>query len=360
MDKLDKRTEILLALQCTEELPCRKRSAVAEGFDDVSVLRSRSSKGLLQKLIGENNCVQFYDNLDRIESIADSLRAADIHWICYDEPEYSHMLANIEEFPPVLFVKGNAALLNTETLAVVGTRRPTRYGIKVADAFVREFTRAKLTIASGFARGIDGVAHKVCVENESPTIAVFACGLDVCYPAEHKGLYERILGTGGLLVSEHAPGVRPLQFRFPERNRIISGLSRGVFLPEAALKSGSLITLGLAVDQGRELFIVPGNINSPESEGCNAMIKNYPEAFVTDPSDVLTALGITFETPEKATVELSITENAIAEALHDRELHFEELLEITGLNAGELATTLINLELNGVVEQTGGNFYALS
>jgi DNA processing protein len=277
----------------------------------------------------------------------------------YDET-YPSALRETYDFPLVLFTKGNTSLLNSDCIAVVGTRTPTRYGQKVCDSFTRDFARAGLTVVSGFARGVDSIAHKACVDTDSPTVAVFASGLDVCYPAEHKGLYESILNSGGLIVSEYPLGTKPLQYHFPERNRIISGLSRGVFLPEATLKSGSLITARLAIEQGKELFVVPGNINSPESEGTNKLLQEMPHALVIESEDVLSRLNVKAVSVDAEVVELNIIETLVVDALHDKELHFEELLEVTALSAGELSTLLMNLEINGIIEHTGGNFYSLS
>ncbi len=352
--------EILLALAHVEELSLKKKSnlllAMPNPLDWVSNAKRRD----LFALLGDENATSFLSKLSLIDDIIKKMQAAEIGWITYLDEQYSDRLREIDAFPPVLFVKGNAELLNSDCITVVGTRTPTRYGAKICDSFVRDFVRAGLTVVSGFARGVDGIAHKVCVDSEAPTIAVFACGLDVCYPAEHKGLMEGILSTGGLIVSEYSLGTKPLQYHFPERNRIVSGLSIGVFLPEATIKSGSLITARLAIEQGKEIFVVPGNINSPESEGCNALLQEIPHAFTIASEYVLDTLGIKICAKEKSVVELSIAETLVTEALHDKELHFEELLDATGMAVNELSTLLMNLELNGIIEQTSGNYYSLA
>ena len=245
-------------------------------------------------------------------------------------------------------------------IAVVGTRRPTRYGVKVTEDFTKAFAQNSLTVVSGFARGLDSVSHRVCVSLSKPTVAVFACGLDVCYPAENKSLYSEILNSGGLLVSEYKIGVKPLQFHFPERNRIITGLSDGVFLAEASLKSGSLISARLAVEQGKELFVVPGNINSEASEGTNALIKEMQGAVVTSPEDVLERMGISPFKEETDTVQLSVTAQLVVNALYEGELHFEEILEAVKVSASELSAVLTELEIMGVVQKLNGNYYALA
>ena len=230
--------------------------------------------------------------VENVNYLLEELDKKQIKLLSIFDEEYPTSLKNIDNSPKLLYLKGNADLLNTTCIAVVGTRKPTRYGIKVTEDFVREFALNGLTVVSGMARGLDTVAHKTCIELEKPTIAVFGSGVEVCYPAENRWLYDAILKSGGLLVSEYKPDVKPLQFHFPERNRIICGLSKGVFIAEASLKSGSIISARLAVEQGKELFVVPGNVNSEASMGTNALIKEMQGAITLSPSDVLETLNV--------------------------------------------------------------------
>ena len=360
MNKRTQETKIIVALSLVEELSLKKKRDLISTLSNPIDWTAERNGGLVCKILGDKHKTEFLSKYATIDTYLDEMERKEVGWITFYDEEYPENLRETYDFPLVLFAKGNTSLLNSDIIAVVGTRTPTRYGQKVADSFTRDFARAGMTIVSGFARGVDSIAHKACVETDSPTIAVFACGLDTCYPAEHKGLYESILNAGGLLVAEYPLGTKPLQYHFPERNRIISGLSRGVFLPEATVKSGSLITARLSVDQGRELFVVPGNINSPESEGTNKLLQEMPHALVISSEDVLSRLGVRAVSVDTEVVELNICETLVVEALHDKELHFEELLELTSLSAGELSTLLMNLEINGIIEQTGGNYYSLS
>ena len=361
MDYTDLTTKILLALQYVEELAYKKKSALLNAVDNVpsEIIKDRR---LAIGILGEEKAKEFFDNLDNVDSFIDEMKRQDIHWISYlDKENYPELLANIPDPPIVLFVKGNVDIIKSDCIAVVGSRRATRYGEKVAEDFSREFARAGLTVVSGFARGIDGIAHKACVASESPTVAVFACGLDVVYPAEHKGLMDGILKNGGAIVSEYPLGTKPLQYHFPERNRIISGLSKGVFLAQAAKRSGSLITMRIANDdQGRSIFVVPGNIYAAENEGGNELLRECPHALVITPEDVLDGLGVKRVSAKKQVVEISLVESQILEALRDDEKHFEELLEITELGVSELTSTLFNMTMNGLIQETGGNYYSLS
>ncbi len=360
MNKHTTETKIIVALSLVDELSLKKKRELLSALPNPADWIQERHSATVVKILGDKHSTEFNTKYANIDSYLQEMERNEVSWITFYDEEYPEQLREIYDFPLVLFAKGNTSLLNSDCIAVVGTRTPTRYGQKVADSFTRDFARAGLTIVSGFARGVDSIAHKACVVTESPTIAVFACGLDTCYPAEHKGLYDSILIAGGLIVTEYPLGTKPLQYHFPERNRIISGLSRGVFLPEATLKSGSLITARLSIEQGKELFIVPGNINSPESEGTNKLLQEMPHALVISTEDVLSRLGVRAVSVETEVVELNICETLVVEALHDRELHFEELLELTSLSAGELSTMLMNLEINGIIEHTGGNYYSLA
>ncbi|MBO5982842.1 MAG: DNA-processing protein DprA [Clostridia bacterium] len=360
MNKRSQETRIIVALSLVEELSLKKKKDLLSQLPNPLDWVAEKNADTICKILGDSHKTEFLTKYATIDSYFDDMEKREVSWITFYDEEYPEVLREIYDFPMVLFAKGNTSLLNSDCIAVIGTRTPTRYGQKVADSFTRDFARAGMTIVSGFARGVDSIAHKACTDTESPTIAVFACGLDTCYPAEHRGLYDAILNSGGLVVTEYPLGTKPLQYHFPERNRIISGLSRGVFIPEATVKSGSLITARLSIEQGKELFVVPGNINSPESEGTNKLLQEMPHALVISSEDVLSRLGVRAISVDTEVVELNICETLVVEALHDKELHFEELLEITSLGAGELSTLLMNLEINGIIEQTGGNYYSLA
>ena len=205
-----------------------------------------------------------------------------------DHPDLFRLKA-IADPPVLLYVRGNAALLSSVSLAVVGTRRPTPYGIRAAMLFSQELSRYGFVIVSGLASGIDSAAHDGALRAEGTTIAVLGHGLDRIYPRGNHGLAERILEAGGCLVSEYPPGVAPMPFHFPQRNRIISGLSLGTLVIEAAAKSGSLITAKTALEQGREVFAVPGGFDDPGHAGSHQLIQQGAK-LVISPKDVLTEL----------------------------------------------------------------------
>ena len=205
---------------------------------------------------------------------------SDIQWVSnkdhdlvtlWDE-NYPDALAAISDPPPLLFVRGDADMLATPQIAIVGSRKMTATGRRFASLLAADLARAGMTITSGLALGIDSVAHLAAVELNSPTVAVLACGCDRVYPPRHNGLADRVVSCGAL-VSELPLGAAPMPYQFPRRNRIVTGLSRGTVVVEAALASGSLISARLAGEQGREVFAVPGSVFGSQSEGCNHLIK---------------------------------------------------------------------------------------
>lgn len=359
MDKFDNATKVLLALSLVDELSNKKKLTLIDSFDDICEMVENVNRSIVSKVLGDDKAKEFYEQYESVDSKISWLEKNEIHWITYLDEEYPQRLLELCDKPVLLFTKGNVDALSMRSIAVVGTRRPTRYGSRVAEDFSREFARAGLCIVSGLARGVDGIAHKACIDNASATIAVFASGLDVIYPAEHRGLVDNILANDGLIVSEYPPGTKPLQYHFPERNRIVSGICEAVFLPQAAKKSGSLITTRLAIEQGKEIFVVPANIYDTESEGGNELLREIPHALAIKPEDVLDALHLEREFVEKEPIELSLVQNQILEALKDGDKHFEDLLEETNLNVSELTNVLFELEIEGLLNKISGNYYSL-
>lgn len=287
-----------------------------------------------------------------------SLEEAKIKTVSVYDDGYPAMLKEIGCPPMLLYCKGDVSLLSTRCLGVVGSRSPSRYGLEVTANFSETLAKCGLTIVSGLARGIDSEAHKAALDAEGKTIAVLGCGIDRVYPADNAALYKRIAAEG-LIVSEYGPGVAPDNFRFPERNRIISGLSEGVLVTEAGVKSGSLLTANEAIIQNRELFAVPSNITSARGLGSNMLIREYPQCIVFSPSDVAEHLNIQARTDLPTTMQLDFIEEKLVDALGFAELNFEELIQICGLGASELNAMLTRLELFGIIKKLDNNYYGV-
>lgn len=294
--------------------------------------------------------------------------------IFFQHHDYPELLARIHRPPPVLFLKGDAALLHTPQLSIVGSRNPTPGGIENARAFSTELAICGLTITSGLATGIDGAAHQGALDardgdKSGKTIAVAATGLDRIYPSHHRELAHRIVEKG-LLVSEFPVGTGPLQSNFPRRNRVISGLSLGTLVVEAAKRSGSLISARCAMEQDREVFAIPGSIHSPQSRGCHWLIKQGAKLVETAEDiaeEILLMLpGVHSERRdandskiqrEEITLDLSRSEQLLMDALGFDPVTLDGLLSRTGMEIDELSASLSQLELKGLIDSLpGGRF----
>lgn len=272
---------------------------------------------------------------------------------------YPTRLQNISSRPKQLFYLGDIDLLQTTTVAVVGSRKMTHYGRYVTEKITRELAEARVTIVSGLALGIDGLAHKTALDNDTKTIAVMPCGLDMIYPNTHRSLAQRILANGGLLVSEYPAGVGAFVQNFPARNRIISALAQAVVIPEAAERSGSLITANFALEQGVSIYAVPGPINSPSSAGCNNLILTGAEPCLRS-SQILDFLGLKRADDYRNLKSSSKEEELVLGAITDG-INSADLIEAaTGLSTAEMNQAITMLEINGVIVALGADKWGLN
>ena len=270
------------------------------------------------------------------------------------DPAYPALLRQIPDPPARLWLRGDAApsLLDEHAVAIVGARACSGYGRSVTRLLATEAARAGALVVSGLARGIDGEAHRGALAASGATVAVLGCGIDRDYPSAHAHLAAEIVDAGGLVVSEYEPGVEPAPWRFPARNRIIAGLSRATVVVEARERSGALITADFALEDGREVLVVPGEITSALSAGTNALLR-VGATPVTCASDVLDALGLEpLRTPREH--EDDPVAVAVLGAIESGAGTADELARVTGLGAGELAATLAVLELEGAVSVDEG------
>jgi DNA processing protein len=280
------------------------------------------------------------------------LGARGFEFVGRSEPGYPALLRELHDPPPGLFVRGCSGVeaLAGRAVAVVGARACSSYGSQVARLLGRELAAAGLVVVSGLAHGVDGEAHRGALEAAGSTVAVLGCGVDRDYPAAHAQLAARICEEG-LVVSEYAPGVEPAPWRFPARNRIIAGLAAATVVVEARERSGALITADFALEAGREVFAVPGEITSALSSGTNALLR-LGATPLTAPSDVLEALGI--EPPTAKVPKLGSTATRVLGVIAAEPAGVDELVGATGLGAAEVATALAELELAGAVAEAEG------
>jgi DNA processing protein len=279
-------------------------------------------------------------------------------FVAFTDDRYPSRLKNIPDPPPFLYCRGDLSIFERPMLAIVGSRRPTDYGIRMTSKLAGELGAAGVVIVSGLAYGIDGAAHQAALEAGGCTIAVFGCGLDIIYPPGHKSLAERI-AKSGCLISEFPKGTRPERFNFPIRNRIVAGLSNGVLVVEAGARSGALVTAAIGLEQDRDVMAVPGRIDSELSAGPNGLIKQGAIA-VTAADDIFSNFGWHRSTiaaePKHDLSKLSREERTVYESLSVQPLHIDELARKAAFGPGKIAEALLNLELKGLIMRKPGNY----
>jgi DNA processing protein len=284
------------------------------------------------------------------------------HIIIQDDPDYPVLLKELNDAPTVLYLQGNPAYLSYPQLAIVGSRNPTTTGRETAEQFAYWLAEAGLTITSGLALGIDAASHQGALAANAKTIAVTGCGLNYIYPAAHKKLAEKI-SSQGVLISEFPPDFEPIAKNFPRRNRIISGLSLGVLVVEAALKSGSLITARFASEQGREVFAIPGSIHNPLARGCHQLIQTGAK-LVETATDILEELGPLHQAscqsvapnPAKDSPNLDQNQRQLLTQIGHEPTPLNTIIMRSGLTASQVSSMLLVLELRGYVHTVSGGY----
>lgn len=301
------------------------------------------------------------DALDNYQRTAEKIGMRVITSVC---PEYPQILRGMPQAPSLLFYLGDPHCLNQKMISVIGSRMPSVKGREATLKIASDLSRNGVVIVSGLAYGIDTAAHIGCLEGGSPTIAVFGCGVDRVYPIENEALKNRILDNGGLLLSEYAIGDKPYGWHFPYRNRIISGLGKILVMMEARLRSGSMTTVRHALDQGKDVYVYPGDPGSVYAEGAHALLREGAVYF-TGADDILEDLGwVDKESNVSQNVEarfsadkLPPAQRKIYECLSEGEIGFDRLSVMTMLPPGELSAALTMLQINGIIKALPGKSY---
>ena len=305
------------------------------------------------------NFIQCRDKID-IDKVFATVETKGINFLTLEDENYPYMLKNIENPPVVLYYKGKLFECNLgKTLAVVGSRKASSGARDNLRKIISGLGNTDICIVSGLASGIDTVAHASAIENNLKTIGVIASGFDYVYPSQNKTLYENIENGYGAVVTEYYPTFEPIKFRFPQRNRIVSGLSYGTLVVEASLRSGALITANLTLEQGRELMCMPGDISNPNTQGIYKLLKNGA-TMVTEGNDILDALGWerTEDNPTQLTLPtLTPDEEKIYNNIKIEERGIDELSTLTGLSLDNLLMNLTTMELKGMIKQVNGYRY---
>jgi DNA processing protein len=293
-----------------------------------------------------------------LEQYMANMAVQGIQILTWEDESYPTRLNEIDQPPPVLYVRGTLTSEDAWAVAVVGTRRISAYGRQVAEELAAYLANNGVTVISGLARGVDATAHLSALKAGGRTIAVLGCGVDRIYPPEHAQLAARIIASGALL-SDYAPGTPPDAANFPPRNRIISGMSMATVVVEAGETSGALITAQFAVDQGREVFAVPGNILAAQSKGTNQLIAQgaHPLLSARDLLDILNLRRVTEQREVRKILPANETEAKLLSVLSHEPLHMDDIRNQTGLPIERVSATLVMMELKGLVRQVGGMNY---
>jgi len=342
----------------------------------------------LKPVVGKTLINEFEDfrRSFSFEDYQKRLRKNRVRFLTLQDENYPHLLKEIKKPPFVLFVKGDSSILSSRTsetsvaiseiassakrdrndtfIAVVGTRKITSYGRQVTEMITRDLVNAGLTIVSGLAMGVDAVAHKTTIDNKGKTIAVLGCGVDCCTPSENEQLYDQILENGGCIVSELPLGHPPSVGSFPARNRIVAGISQAVLVTEGAVDSGALITANFALDEGRNVFAVPGPITSSLSKGPHNILAKGGR-MVTTGEDIIRELGIHEKSIKGIKSIRSIKgdtdeEQKILDLLQNEPMHFDEIVRLANINSSQVATILSYMEIKGTINTSHSGIYSLS
>lgn len=314
--------------------------------------------------------ISSFDKWDEVSAIIEQTHKVGAQIITWFDDAYPRLLRQIYD-PPILFwLKGDVSVLNTDGVSMVGTRRATEYGLGQAKYFTQKLVEQNLTIISGLAYGIDAAAHKAALKAGGKTIAVLGSGIDRIYPWRHSGLAKEIAENGGAVISEFALGSDPDAANFPKRNRIVSGLSLGTLVVESGLKGGSMITAQSALEQNREIFVVPHSLKNVNGIGCNQLIKRGAGKLVQNVDDILDELPLhqqkeleLVDSAPKAnhwkSIELDETSVAICELLEKQPGHIDAIGEELGIATHQLSAKLLELEMLDCVRQKAGKHFEL-
>lgn len=358
----------LIALNTVKGLGPVRIKQLLSHFDSPETVFSKSASALRKTGLFSEESIKQIHNPDLLQQAEQQLSLAQAHNIrifTIADKDYPQTLRDIFAPPPILYAKGQYEVFSKHSIAVVGMRQPGNYGRNAASYIVEELTKHNIAIVSGLALGIDSVAHKTCLEHGGKTIAVLGSGLDRIYPSANRSLADRI-ESGGAIISEFPLGTSPLPYNFPRRNRVISGLSAGVLVVEAGKKSGSLITAHYALQQGRDVFAIPGSIFSERSDGTFNLIKQGAIP-VKSAEEIINSIELVSHTCSKPQIVSNVTqlplellnseEQLVFDVLSDTPMRLDQIAEKIQKKVSDLFSIILNLELKGMVQQVAGQQY---
>lgn len=345
----------LIMLECTN----LQKIKLMRNFSNEKEIYDKFDYIIKTYLKGYENFVNYNreEELKKAILIKEDLKYKNINFITINDPSYPESLRNIKEPPYVLFYVGDIALLNKRKVGIVGARKNSSYGENSTREIVKELVRNDICVVSGGAKGIDSIVHDTCLRFGGNTIAVLGCGIDVCYPVENRNLFNRIR-KDNLIISEFLPGTKPYAYNFPRRNRIISGLSELVVVTEAAEKSGSLITVTYALEQGKEVIVVPQSIFSKTGYGANILIRDGAHIY-TSIDDLYLLLEIEkIKNIDKKEEKCDLIDNEILKFINDKPTHIDEIFIKSQVDRKTLYGLLFELQIKNEIVSLPGEYYA--
>jgi DNA processing protein len=341
----------LIALSRVKGINNVLKKYVVDTVDNIAALFERKGAVFDDHVRGRTSS---FKGWRKIDDDLEELNRVGAGVVTIRDKDYPPLLKTISDPPIVLYKKG---LLETgaDTLAIVGSRKATPEGMNLAEKIGETLSSVGIRIVSGLARGIDAAAHRGALKEKGKTIAVLGCGIDICYPSENRRLFNT-MGEEGLILTEYEPGEEPLPYHFPERNRIIAGLSKGVLVIEASQKSGSLITARLGLEYGREVMAIPGSVFREEYKGTNALIKQGAK-LVENINDILTTSFPDYQPKQKELENVTPEEEKVFSHIGPEKVHIDEIIEKSGMKAKQVMAILTRLEMKEIIREVPGGFY---
>jgi len=311
-----------------------------------------------------------FDGWDEVDKVLEKTESTGASLVGLGDEFYPELLKHIYDPPVLLWVKGSKKALKNDGIAVIGTRRPGKYGLNQTKKWTGLLSKAGLCINSGLAYGVDAAAHKAAVQSGGKTVAVLGSGIDIIYPAKNSRIAREIVDAGGAVITEFKPGTQPDAVNFPERNRIVSGMSHGVLVVESGIKGGSMITARCALDQNREVFVIPHLLDYPGGEGCNYLIRTGQGKLVQSLQDIEEEISVHLQGSDEEnskkpgrkvweSLELSSELSEICRQLAEQELHIDQLSENLNIPVFKLLPSLLDLEMQGALKQKAGKYFEL-
>jgi DNA processing protein len=341
----------IMALSRLKGLDAIQKKEIVDRYESIAQLFEGRIKHYNRDL---KQKIKSFNEWGEIDKERAKLEKMGVNIITIKDSKYPKLLKNIPDAPIILYKKGRLKI-GTDTIAIVGSRRATFEGMNLAEKIAHTLSSIGITVVSGLARGIDSSAHKGALKEKGKTIGILGCGIDICYPPENMRLFEK-MGEEGAILTEYSLGEKPLAFHFPERNRIIAGLSKGILVIEASKRSGSLITARLALEYGREVMAIPGSIFNEDYKGANTLIKEGAK-LIDGIEDIITSCFPRLELKKEQSIDMDKDEDYIYSIIGFDKIHVDEVIEKSKMETKNVMAILTRLEMKEAIGSAPGGFY---